>query len=188
MNVANIPLAEHVSTSLQAKLRVEDNGADGAISLLVTETEPKEKDAPIREMIPTTVMIFSIPTNATLDGNVLTKLLESVVHQLKEKVLEATRPANNTANQFHLVQININATSQPIPVKNATQSMLSIAARIVRKPVSTAKLQLANFSNATDLSQKLQTAKCATPVTKDVPHIPKLARTAHHSQNSRNAI
>lgn len=188
MNAVNTRPAENVLTFLLAKLRVEDNGADGAISQLVTETELKEKDVPIREMIPTTVMIFSIPTNATLDGNALTKLLESVVHQLKEKVLEATRPANNTANQFHQVQININATSQPIPVKNATQSMLSTAARIVKRPVNTAKLQLVNFSNATDLSQKLQTAKCAAPVTKDVPHTTKLARTAHHSQNSRNAI
>merc|ERR1719473_275426 len=79
-------------------------------------------------MIPITAQIFLIPTNATLDGNVLTKQREHADHQLKEKVSEATRLANNTANQSHQVQININATSQHIPVKNATQSTLNIVA------------------------------------------------------------
>ena len=80
---------------------------NSVISQMATETELNERYVPIREMIPTTAQIFLIPTNATLDGNVLTKQRKYVDHQLKDKVLESTIPANNTANQFQQTQIKI---------------------------------------------------------------------------------
>ena len=68
----------------------------------------------------------------------------------------------------------ISAASHIIPAKIMTQIKLSIAERIVKRPANTAKLKLASFTNAIELSQKLQSAICATPMTKDMPLISEI--------------
>ena len=188
MNAVNTLPVEHVLTFHLARQKEAENGAVGAISQLLIKTVLKERDVPIREMTLITAPIFLIPTSAMLVGNVSIKPKEPVPQTKKEKVLEATKHATNTAfltqNQLHIVAI-----SQIILAKNVIQTMLMIARRTVEKLVTTVKRHLNQNGNVIEVNQKIHNAENALLTTKqDVIHTIKLVNNVLHYQNSKNAI
>ena len=190
MNAVSTRLADNVLIFHLARLKEAENGAVGAISQLLIKTVLKERDVPIREMTLITVTIFLIPISAILVGNVSTTMSIHIVCQaLKEKVLEATEHATNTALVIPQNKLHIVAISQIILAKNVIQTMLMIARRTVEKLVTTAKHHLNQNGNVIEVNQKIHNAENALLTTKqDVIHTIKLVNNVLHYQNSKNAI
>jgi hypothetical protein len=81
-----------------------DRTVVGATTTSFTRMELLVKDVLISETIHGTAMTSLIPTNAIRVGNVLISFTEDVNKTKRERAMEATLPANNTANHIQKIK------------------------------------------------------------------------------------
>lgn len=145
---------------------------------------PVARDVPISETTHGIAMIFLIPTNATSDGNALTKLPGNANKTSQARASVAMPLATNTANPTHNLQdtnamsLTTNATSArpKTPLLDALKTELRLA--ITVKPHHQSSLSV------TEPTRRTHHAKDATKVTKVADHKSRYARTAPHPRNS----
>ena len=142
------------------------------------------RDVPISETIHGTAMIFLIPTNATWDGNALTKSPEDANKTKQEKASVAMPLATNTANPTHNLQ-DTNAMSLTTPATSARPKIpLLDALKTELRLAITVKPHQASSSDVTEATSRTHHAKSATKVTKVADNKSRYAKTALHQLNS----
>jgi len=190
MNVASIPLAEIVLTSLLVMILVVETTVVGAMLTSLTPTVLLERDALI-SVIPHGIAVTNTtPINVVLDGNV-TKNLDNVNQTWLVKVMEVTLPALNTATRTHQNQTNSDATPQPIPVTSAHRMTPVVVIKIRPRLVRGVRPHQRVSGSATRLTQNNQNVKSAKEPVKLIQIARadnKLAKTAILLKRCSNVI
>ena len=122
-----------------------DRTVVGATLTSFTRMELLVKDVLISEMIHGTAMTSLIPINAIWVGNVLISFTEDVNKTKRERAMEATLPANNTANHIQKIK-HTNAISLHGLVMNV-EKMIHLIALAEEKHVVTVTLIVKHHHN-----------------------------------------
>jgi len=190
MNVANIPLAEIVLTSLLVMILVVETTVVGAMLTSLTPTVLLERDALI-SVIPHGIAVTNTtPTNVVLDGNV-TKNLDNVNQTWLVKVMEVTLPVLNTATRTHQNQTNSDAIPQLILVTSAHRTTPVVVIKIRPRLVRDVRPHQRVNGSATRLTQNNQNVKSAKEPVKLIQIARadnKLAKTAILLKRCSNVI
>jgi len=190
MNVASIPLAEIVLTSLLVMILVVEITVVGAMLTSLTPTVLLERDALISVIPHGIAVINTTLTNVVLDGNV-TKNLDNVNQTWLVKVMEVTLPALNTATRTHQNQTNSDAIPQLIPVTSAHRMTPVVVIKIRPRLVRDVRPHQRVSGSATRLTQNNQNVKSAKEPVKLIQIARadnKLAKTAILLKRCSNVI
>lgn len=114
-----------------------DRTVVGATLTSFTRTKPLVRDVLISVTIHGTAMTSLIPLNAIWDGNVLISWPASANKTSPERAMEATLPANNTANHIQKIK-HINAILLHGLVMNVVRMIHPTVLRAEEKHVVTA--------------------------------------------------